>query len=53
VTWALDRGSEPLDAVRWGMAAAADNIGRVLMGRLDPRRVEETCRRIAAELIGR
>jgi len=46
IAWALDCGAEPLDAVRTGMAAAADNLTRPTMGRLDPAAVEDLRARI-------
>ena len=41
ITWSFGRGDDALTALRYGMAAAADNIGERLMGRLDRERVEE------------
>ena len=41
ISVALDEGRAPLDAIRYGMGAAALNLGQVLMGRLDRARVEE------------
>ena len=46
IAWSLDRGLEPLEAVRLGMAAAANNLETLLMARLDRRRLEEYSRRI-------
>jgi len=39
LAWALSRGAEPLLAARTGMAAAAERLGQLLPGRLDPQRV--------------
>lgn len=39
MAWALSRGAEPLLAARTGMAAAAERLGQLLPGRLDPQRV--------------
>lgn len=47
----LDEGLEPLEAARLGMAAAANNLEKLLMGRLDRRRVAEYSRRIEARPI--
>lgn len=41
IAWALDAGCPMPDAVRMGMAAAADNVRQLLPARLDARRVEE------------
>ncbi len=48
---ALDEGLEPLEAIRFGMGAAADNLGQVLMGRLDRERVELLAERVRVEEI--
>lgn len=47
IAWALERGAEPVEAVRIGMAAAADNLGQLLPARLDRQRVESMARSIA------
>lgn len=39
LAWALQRGETVPDAIQWGMAAAADNIGAVLPARVNPARV--------------
>jgi 1-phosphofructokinase family hexose kinase len=41
IAWALQQGLGPVDALRWGMAAAADKIGRLLPGQIDGRHVQE------------
>ena len=41
IAWGLERGHEPLEAIRLGIAAAAENVRQLLPARLDPRRVEE------------
>lgn len=46
---ALEAGREPLDAIRWGLAAAADNATQLLPSRLERSRVEERARWIAVE----
>jgi 1-phosphofructokinase family hexose kinase len=40
IAWALFQGREPLDAIRYGVAAAADKVGRLLPGVVDRTRVE-------------
>ena len=49
ISVALDEGRAPLDAIRYGMGAAALNLGEVLMGRLDRARVEELEGRVRLE----
>ncbi len=39
VAWGLTRGEAPLDAIRLGIAAAAENVAQLLPGRIDPARV--------------
>jgi 1-phosphofructokinase family hexose kinase len=41
MAWALERGMTMPDAIRSGLAAAADNATRLLPARLDPERVTE------------
>lgn len=41
LAWAFHAGLPPLDALRIGIAAAADNLGQILPARLDPDRVRE------------
>ena len=48
---ALEEGRAPLEAIRFGMGAAADNLGQVLMGRLDRGRVEELAGQVGIEEI--
>lgn len=47
IAWALERGTEPVEAVRIGMAAAADNLGQLFPARLNRQRVESLARSIA------
>jgi tagatose 6-phosphate kinase len=35
IAWAIENGREPLDAIRYGMAIAADKVGRMLPGMVD------------------
>jgi 1-phosphofructokinase family hexose kinase len=44
IAWATRQGYGLVEAVRWGVAAAAENLGQLLPGRLDAQRV---CRRAA------
>ena len=37
--WGLTRGETPLDAIRLGIAAAAENVAQLLPGRIDAGRV--------------
>jgi tagatose 6-phosphate kinase len=49
VAFALSRGKAPLECIAYGMAAAAENVGQLLIGRLDPHAVE---RRVAHAMTG-
>lgn len=40
IAWAVHNGRDPLDAIRFGMAAAADKVSRHLPGLVDRARVE-------------
>jgi 1-phosphofructokinase family hexose kinase len=46
IAWAIDRGLEPLEALRWGVAAAADKVRRLLPGQLDPEQVRSLVPRV-------
>ena len=46
IAWALEQGRDPLDAIRFGVAAAADKVGQVLPGLVDRGRVEELARAV-------
>lgn len=46
VACAVDEGRNMLDAVRWGMAAAAENVSQLLPARVDRIAVEERSRSI-------
>ncbi len=39
LAWGLRQGMEPLEAICLGMAAAAENVGRLLPADIDPQRV--------------
>lgn len=41
IAWAVEQGSEMLEAIRFGMAAAAENAAMLLPARLDLQRVRE------------
>ncbi len=41
IAWALSRGLTPPEAVRYGMAAAADKLGRLLPGEVDRTHADE------------
>ncbi len=51
IAWGLFGGSQPLDAIRLGIAAAAENVGQLLPGRLDPARVTRCAESIAGERV--
>lgn len=46
IAWAVFQGHEPIDAIRLGMAAAADNLGRLFPARLERDRVLALIKRI-------
>ncbi len=48
---AIDRGDPVLDAVRYGMAAAADRLRLLLPGRVDPARTGAIAEKIAVERV--
>ena len=39
IAWGVSEGREPVDAIRIGMAAAANNVSELLPARLDRQRV--------------
>ena len=44
MAWALHRGCSPVEAIRYGLAAAADKLGRLLPGEVVPAGLEEKVR---------
>jgi 1-phosphofructokinase family hexose kinase len=46
IAWALSRGQEPLEAVAFGVAVAADKLGQLLPGVVDPGRVAALARSV-------
>lgn len=46
IAWAIARGQEPLDALRYGVAVAADKLGRLLPGEVDLAHVEVLARAV-------
>jgi len=46
---ALDEGREPLEAIRYGIGAAGDNLAQVLMSRIDRGRVEALAEGVSIE----
>jgi tagatose 6-phosphate kinase len=49
IAWAIRDGRSMIDAVRFGIAAAAENLRRLETGRLDPGRVRERAETVRAE----
>lgn len=49
IAWAVRDGRGMIDAVRMGIAAAAENVRRLDTGRLDPARVRELAARVRVE----
>ena len=50
VAWAMEQGSEMLEAIRFGMGAAAENAAMLLPSRLNLQRVRE--RMMEVEMVG-
>lgn len=48
IAWATASGRDMLDAIRFGIAAAADNVGQLLPARLDARRIADLQKAIAS-----
>jgi 1-phosphofructokinase family hexose kinase len=49
IAWALSRGREPPEAVAFGVAAAADKLGQLLPGVVDPARVAVLARSVEVD----
>ena len=49
IAWAIRAGREMVDAVRLGIAAAAENLRRLDTGRLDPARVQQQAAEVRVE----
>ncbi len=49
IGWALADGEEPTEAIRLGIAAAVENVGQLLPGRIDPQRVRQRAEQIQIE----
>lgn len=52
IAWRLRDGGDVIDAVRFGVAAAFDNLGQLLPARLDLERVRAISARVAVERAG-
>jgi 1-phosphofructokinase family hexose kinase len=52
IAWALDQGREPVEALRYGAAAATAKLGEFLPALLDPARVEVLARTIEVARVG-
>ncbi|MCC7424929.1 MAG: hypothetical protein IT428_32055 [Planctomycetaceae bacterium] len=52
IAWRLRDGGDVIDAVRFGVAAAFDNLGQLLPARLDIDRVREIAARVSVERAG-
>jgi 1-phosphofructokinase family hexose kinase len=52
MAWAIRDGRAIIDAVKLGMAAAAENLRQLETGRLDPARVERLAGEVRAEAVG-
>jgi 1-phosphofructokinase family hexose kinase len=51
ITLGMASGSDPIEAIRLGFAAAAENVGSLLPGRLDRTRVESMVRSIRVDAL--
>jgi tagatose 6-phosphate kinase len=51
IAWATAAGREPVDAVRLGIAAAAERLRQLLPGRLDRVRVEAQAKKVRVEQV--
>lgn len=49
IAWAIRAGREVVDAVKLGIAAAAENVRRLETGRLDPVRVQQQASQVQVE----
>ena len=49
IAWGIRAGREIVDAVKLGIAAAAQNVGRLDTGRLDPVRAEQQAAEVRVE----
>ncbi len=51
LAWGLTQGKGPQDALRWGVAAAVENVVQLLPARLDPDRVMAGAERVLVEAV--
>jgi fructose-1-phosphate kinase PfkB-like protein len=49
IAWAIRQGRDMVNAVKLGMAAAAENVRRLETGRLDPVRVQQEAELVRVE----
>jgi len=49
IAWSIGRGSDAVEAVRMGIAAALENLAQLEIGRLDPARVAQQAQRVRVE----
>jgi 1-phosphofructokinase family hexose kinase len=49
IVWGLSNGQSPLEAIRVGVAAAAENAQQLLPARIDPEQVLQLAKRVIAE----
>jgi 1-phosphofructokinase family hexose kinase len=49
IAWAMSEGRDPLESIRVGIAAAAQNAGELLPGRLDAAKALDDARRVQVE----
>ncbi len=51
IAWSLRTGREPLEAIRFGVAAARDNVSRLLPGQLDKARIDQLLPSVMVETV--
>jgi 1-phosphofructokinase family hexose kinase len=51
IAWALSLKCEPLEAIRVGVAAAVENAGQLLPGRIDPEAVRQRAEQLTVEAV--
>jgi tagatose 6-phosphate kinase len=51
LAWGFSKGRAPLDCLKLGVAAAADNLSQLLPARLDPDRVRNLAGTVRSEVI--
>jgi 1-phosphofructokinase family hexose kinase len=53
LVWGFSEGSDPMECLRLGVAAATDNLTQLMPARLDPNRVREIARTVRLDVLSR